>query len=361
MYRLLGLIALVVMLCPEVALALVNINSASFGQLDALPGVGEVTANKILTRRDQSGAFQNIAEVCALVGTNGVSVTTQTCKNIEAAIYFGPLGEPIIEVVEQEDNVTTEVVEKSSSSGGGDKTVREPVSGLTVTAPSVGYVGQLLKFDIEPKDGTKGRLVRYSWNFGDGEISEEKNPRHQYSYPGTYVVVVESYFQKETKLLRQELTILPLEVTLSASVGGGVEVTNRGKHELDLSGMILSGNVDFVFPKNTILLAGKSMMVRAVSGPSVSLKDEFGTLLTTGAKPTVAANQILRSTVRTATPSIVPVAEASVEPPLSTSTTPTVTSNVTAASGVPENTWSYLGLLGVIAVGFLALFGSKRS
>lgn len=354
MYRLLGLIALVVMLCPGIALALVDINTAGLNELKTLTGIGDVKAQAIIDYRNNNGPFSTIQDIMKVSG-----IGTATFESIKNSIAVS--GGVATDVKDEDNKETENVIQTLFSSGGGDKTVREPVSGLTVTAPSVGYVGQLLKFDIEPKDGTKGRLVRYSWNFGDGEISEEKNPRHQYSYPGTYVVVVESYFQKETKLLRQELTILPLEVTLFASVGGGVEVTNRGKHELDLSGMILSGNVDFVFPKNTILLAGKSMMVRAVSGPSVSLKDEFGTLLTTGAKPTVAANQILRSTVRTATPSIVPVAEASVEPPFSTSTTPTVTSNVAAASGVPDNTWSYLGLLGVIAVGFLALFGSKRS
>lgn len=41
----------------------ININTASIQELDAIPGVGEATANKILSYREENGNFKNIEEI----------------------------------------------------------------------------------------------------------------------------------------------------------------------------------------------------------------------------------------------------------------------------------------------------------
>lgn len=46
----------------------VHLNSATLEQLDALPGVGPVTAQKILDYRAQHGAFQSVDELDAVSG-----------------------------------------------------------------------------------------------------------------------------------------------------------------------------------------------------------------------------------------------------------------------------------------------------
>jgi competence protein ComEA len=46
----------------------VHLNSATLEQLDALPGVGPVTAQKILDYRQQHGAFGSVDELDAIVG-----------------------------------------------------------------------------------------------------------------------------------------------------------------------------------------------------------------------------------------------------------------------------------------------------
>jgi competence protein ComEA len=46
----------------------VHLNSATLEQLDALPGVGPVTAQKILDFRQQHGAFGSVDELDAIVG-----------------------------------------------------------------------------------------------------------------------------------------------------------------------------------------------------------------------------------------------------------------------------------------------------
>ena len=42
---------------------LVNINNATLEQLDTLPGVGEATANKIITYREENGGFKSIEDL----------------------------------------------------------------------------------------------------------------------------------------------------------------------------------------------------------------------------------------------------------------------------------------------------------
>jgi competence protein ComEA len=46
----------------------VHLNSATLEQLDALPGVGPVTAQKILDHRQQHGAFRSVDELDAIPG-----------------------------------------------------------------------------------------------------------------------------------------------------------------------------------------------------------------------------------------------------------------------------------------------------
>jgi competence protein ComEA len=46
----------------------VHLNSATLEQLDALPGVGPVTAQKILDYRQKHGAFQSVDELDAVPG-----------------------------------------------------------------------------------------------------------------------------------------------------------------------------------------------------------------------------------------------------------------------------------------------------
>mgnify|MGYP000185753103 CR=1 FL=1 len=43
--------------------SLININTATIEELDALPGVGEATANKIVNHRSENGDFKSIEEI----------------------------------------------------------------------------------------------------------------------------------------------------------------------------------------------------------------------------------------------------------------------------------------------------------
>src|SRR5256885_17165689 len=53
----------------------VNINSASAGQLQQVPGIGPVTADKILQMRKSYGAFKSVDDLLAIrgIGPSGLA------------------------------------------------------------------------------------------------------------------------------------------------------------------------------------------------------------------------------------------------------------------------------------------------
>lgn len=345
------LVICLILLCPSYALALVNINTASVDELDTLPGVGPATAEKIVAARP----FSATTDIQNVQGIGGPG--SKTYEDIIGLITVN--GETAVTLEDDEDEESSDTTNTSTNK---EKEIQEPINGLVLNIPTVVYAGQTVEFDVEPVGGTDSRLVRYFWNFGDGSVSNEKSPRHQYVHPGTYVIVVESYFQKQTSLERVEITVVPLSLEITSVPGGGIKILNSGKHEIDIGGLTIAGLGEFVFPKHTILLAGKSLVVGDVSGSVTHLKDVAGKTLaynnTVTPAPTKKSSGTVTARAKTAATPVVFATSTEISNEIQERIGPVMeNAAAVAAADVPPNTWPYLGLFGVMAFGFVALFG----
>jgi len=62
-------------------------------------------------------------------------------------------------------------------------------------------------------------IYNWTWDFGDGNISYEQNPQHQYADDGTYLVnLTVTDDDGTTNTTLKKITILPIQYTLTASV-----------------------------------------------------------------------------------------------------------------------------------------------
>ena len=52
----------------QAAQAVININTADAVQLEALPGIGEVTAERIITYRNENGSFARVDDLAKVKG-----------------------------------------------------------------------------------------------------------------------------------------------------------------------------------------------------------------------------------------------------------------------------------------------------
>ncbi len=251
-----------------------------------------------LVRSDGSVADQvSGGENWSLVG--GDNITKETAQYTSSG-WVTSVGTPgkANQVVPESPSATSseDKTETKTSSGSSvrksspGETVKlilpEMILKLDIDSQSVGYVNQAIDFTIKPS-GIGNTLIdslQYEWNFGDGFSSTEKEPTHVYSYPGTYVVTVYAGFKRQEQVARYEITILPVEVSLTTNQVGDVQINNNSPYEIDLSGYILRGDGVFKFPARSIILPGQTITINknrlgGVAGNFVSISDTEGKLL----------------------------------------------------------------------------------
>lgn len=131
------------------------------------------------------------------------------------------------------------------------------IAGFTVS-PLSGEVPLI----IQCTDNSKGQVLRYLWDFGDGFVSEQKNPIHKYTSPGSYLVTQTVYGRTGTSSADQMIYVNPvLEETKkvdgtsqpgdSKPVADFILSTRSGKKPLTVNcydnskGLIESWNWDF--------------------------------------------------------------------------------------------------------------------
>ncbi len=359
------IVSIIILLCPASALALVNINTASLDELDTLPGVGPTTAQKIIDARP----FSVVSDIEQVAGIGGPG--TKTYDDIIGLITVSGATTVAIEeddVVEDDDTSNTQSTQTKSS----EKKIIYPVTELAMMAPDIAHVNEPILFFVEPSDGRKNRLVRYSWNFGDGVTSDFASPTHSYKYPGTYVVIVESYYLKEEKIARHEIEVLPVSASISTDANGAVTVTNNGEEEINLHGMTVTGRGEFTFPEHSILMSGKSITVTPtndIRGSGLAaLYDQAGILVV--AEQTAPAPKPTYSPVSAVATRSIPGNQAGKSSPTNESEESADIFGVSEAHAADDlvaavsstdtkNFWPYLGLLAIILFGLYSIYNSR--
>ncbi|OGZ55834.1 MAG: hypothetical protein A3J04_01425 [Candidatus Ryanbacteria bacterium RIFCSPLOWO2_02_FULL_47_14] len=159
----------------------------------------------------------------------------------------------------EEDTIT------SSNSGGGVPYIPPELlpsikayAGLdknAVAGASVSFSGKAFGWKNEPLESS---TLRFLWNFGDGVLTDGRNARHTYAYPGIYSVVLEVISGGES--VRDDLVVRagenPVVISeLAPGENGWIELHNSSARDIDISGWILKGeqNKEFVFPENSHL------------------------------------------------------------------------------------------------------------
>lgn len=120
----------------------------------------------------------------------------------------------------------------------------------------------------------KSDLIRYAWNFGDGEVGNGKRVSHTYRFPGNYTVAltVVSGELSATDRLSVKVKENPIYISeIFPGRGGWIEIVNPSTDELLLSGWHLHTNAkNFTFPEATVI-APKSFLVISESTSGINL------------------------------------------------------------------------------------------
>ncbi len=74
------------------------------------------------------------------------------------------------------------------------------------TAPTAGF-GTIINQTTVSFTSTSQNATSYSWNFGDGNTSNEENPTHTYAAPGTYTVSLAASNNCGTTIFEQTITL----------------------------------------------------------------------------------------------------------------------------------------------------------
>ncbi len=280
---------------------------------------------------------------------------------------------------ESESGTAASVPESTgAASSGGGTPLSEPRlvanagvdRAVTVGAAAL-YEGRVVGELGKPIDN-----ARFIWNFGNGDIREGKSVLYAHLYPGEYVVMLTASSGEISATDRLTVSAFPAAVRVSAVTSEYVEVLNGGERDIDLSFWILrSGDAQFILPKNTVVLARRSVrFANSVTGlptlqpGSVSLHYPNGVEVLPPPAPAPVSAPTARTELLPAPSGKAPADRKSAPPQVPISSREPVASGTQVASvlgaEVPAsaNVWvfAFAGLVGVSALAAVVVRRSSR-
>jgi hypothetical protein len=183
-------------------------------------------------------------------------------------------GGRVVDTSTETNNETTSANTTSSSrSSGSSKSTSSSVDlknhetkiTLKPIVQSVAYVNQRVPFTVttEGLDEGSKNLVHYEWNFGDGNTALSRKTEHVYTYPGNYVVTVYGKKDKAEQTVRHEITVLPVNFSITSNLRGDTQIHNNAAYDVDLSDYAVQGLSTFVIPPRTIMLPRGTITIPA--------------------------------------------------------------------------------------------------
>ncbi len=310
-------------------------------------------------------------------------------------------------VVNDEDGEDKEVDESTQSTTRSNKktsseTVRLTLPDVTlqlaIDAQSLGYVNQPLLMRVTPS-GIGETLIdslSYEWNFGDGMVSDSKEPTHMYAFPGTYVVTLRAHFARQEQVTRHEVTILPVQFSITKNAAGDVQLNNDSPYEVDISGYRLRGSELFTFPPYSIILPNETITihrkkVEGTPGVMVALYDQMGVLVASTVSPrdniekestvaeevssptprmsaistsktVIAANRSENFGFASAEPAVAEESKPVIASPRIVATSSSLGAAVAGATAAPYTfSWPYVALVAMLGLGMVGIIARGRS
>jgi len=178
-------------------------------------------------------------------------------------------GQVIVEdTLDEENKDTTSKTNKSKSNKGSKtQTVKlvtpDTVLKLNTDIQTVAYVNQEIPLSVKG-EGISERIIdslKYDWNFGDTNVAFGRNVKHVYEYPGTYVVTVRAAYARHDQVARHEITILPVNFSVTRNDRGDVQIHNDSHYDVDASGYVIKGEKTVIFPPRTIILPKSTITI----------------------------------------------------------------------------------------------------
>ena len=126
----------------------------------------------------------------------------------------------------------------------------------------LGYINSPVSFVAKNKvsKDLQNTKCNYVWNFGDGISEPGEKVEHIYKYAGDYNVILNGVCGNWRAISRTTIKIVEAKILMGKKEDGAIEISNQGKYEINLfDWKISAGNLNYSFPMDTIISAGKSV------------------------------------------------------------------------------------------------------